>query len=233
MSTDAATIPAKLARQLAGRCCYGACPDPALDGADYCGPHDAHEKGRDRTRHVRHRQRLADQGLCIVAGCGKKVGKRKRSDGTAMLRRCRGCAKADRDTKRARRRVTDDSRRVTVTSADPSSFKLEVGKDGATRTRKIFRAGQGGPSKEEIRKGHLRLRADSRGHSSVFDANYQPETLSNIESLPRVQRVEAISLLAIELVRALRLDAQVAVEVDPSLRDECLLCGRPHEADAE
>jgi hypothetical protein len=87
------SLPTRIEKQIAGRCCYGGCHDPAKDGSDYCEPHDAHERGRDAAKKRRRRQRLADSGRCI-AGCGRKVGKRRRPDGSIALRECRQCSKA-------------------------------------------------------------------------------------------------------------------------------------------
>lgn len=97
------TLSVRLTRQLAGKCCYSGCDDRALDGSDYCAPHDAHERGRDANKKRRRRKRLAQAGLC-VGGCGTKVGKR----GSRKLKRCRACRKALRDEARLRRSVPGD-----------------------------------------------------------------------------------------------------------------------------
>jgi len=213
-------VTARLARQLEGRCCYGACAADALDGSDYCGPHDAREKGRDRSRKRRQRQRLADAGVCIVAGCGRRVGKRM-TNGRAIQRRCAGCAKALRQAARDRRSVPN-SRAV------QPRVKLEVGRDGATRTRYTGQGRRGGPSREETERGHLRLMADAKRLDAAFEAVY-PAELAAIDAMPRIQRAEARSLIAWSLVRSARLRLQVAEEIDASLREICGACGRPHD----
>lgn len=128
------TIPARLAKQIAGTCCYSGCTDPALDGSDYCGPHDAHERGRDANRKRRRRARLAKAGLCIT-GCGRKVVRKRRADGTIMQRRCKQCSKVLAQEARSRRSVTGGSRSVPGDASEADRVSREVEGDGYARTR--------------------------------------------------------------------------------------------------
>lgn len=102
-----------LTRRLAGRCCYGACTADALDGSDYCAPHDAHEKGRDAAKKRRQRLARAKAGRCVT-GCGRKVGKRRVKRKWIAMRECPTCArrraKKQRDARK--RDVPGDSRDV-------------------------------------------------------------------------------------------------------------------------
>jgi hypothetical protein len=204
----------RLARQLAGRCCYGACPALALEASDYCGPHDAHEKGRDRAKKKRRRQTLADKGLCRD-GCGRKVGKRK-VRGRVVQRRCSTCLKRFAAW---RRRVPDENCRVPG-AEQISPVKLEVGKDGATRTRYVPRPGQGGQSREETRKGRRKLVSDAARLVGVFLANYEAATMGLLDAMPRIQRAEAKRQLVDPLARAARLlelvhDEEMGVRTRP------------------
>lgn len=97
-------LPTKLAKRISGKCLYSGCGEDALDGSDYCASHDARIKGWKRTSARRRRQDLADRGICIVEQCGKKVGKRKRANGTIQQRRCGACSKAKLAAEREARR---------------------------------------------------------------------------------------------------------------------------------
>lgn len=123
------TLPTRIAKQIAGQCCYSGCTDKALDGSDYCDPHDAHERGRDANKKRRRRQRLAQAGLC-VAGCGRKVPRKRKPDGSVMQRRCNGCKKVLRDA-----RVPDDAGSVPGASSEPDRITHEVEGDGYARKR--------------------------------------------------------------------------------------------------
>ncbi len=212
----------RLTKRLGGRCCYGACGAEPLDGSDYCGPHDAHEKGRDRAKKKRRRARLANRGLC-AAGCGRKVGKRK-NDGRPIQRRCAQCAKA----LRARRLIVPGDDAIVPVAPTVAQVKLELGKDGATRTRYVPRPGQGGPSKIETRRSRAKLVADAARLVTVWQQNYDDDTHAAIDAMPRIQRSEAISLRTSAIVRALRLLGLVAEEEDPGLKGTCTGCGRAH-----
>lgn len=109
------TLPVRLVKQLNGECCYSGCDDEALDGSDFCAPHDAHERGRAANRQRRHRQRLANAGLCI-AGCGRKVARQRGPDRKIRRRRCATCRKAHSKAAQEARKnscVTGDARGVT------------------------------------------------------------------------------------------------------------------------
>ncbi len=226
-------ISPRLIRQLEGRCCYGACPAQAADGSDYCAPHAETEAVRQADNRKRQRQARADVARCIESGCGRKVDRVRRADGSAVLRRCGTCARAKNVGRRTiRRGVTDHGAGVTSAVATAATVKLEVGRDGATRTRYCPRPGQrGGPSKEEVRRARLRLVTDALRLVGVFQGAYDEATLAQIDALPRIQRAEAKALLASSLVRAARLLLLVAEEEDPELRGTCAGCGRSHEAD--
>lgn len=222
-------LPRKLARQLAGRCCYGACEDSALDGSDFCAPHDAHERGRKRSRARRRRLRLAEQGVCIVAGCGRRVGKQRGPSGGVVLRRCPACKKAHRKEQRDRRGVAVDSCGVAVDAPLPSShWKTETYSDGSTRTRYVGRASRGGLSREVMDADLVRLLTEARALLDGFLVHF-PSDRPNLDRLPRVQRTEAWELLASRLTRAARLQLEVAAALAPTWRETCAGCGRVHE----
>lgn len=217
-------------RRLARLCCYGACPEPAHGDGDYCEVHDAHERGRARTKAKRRRQRLADAGRCIVPGCGAKVGK-QRVGGRVVQRRCPGCMGADRKAKADRRRVPGKESRVPGNGEIPPAArrghtKQETYSDGSTRTRYVGRATRGGPSKEDRARDVLKDAADAVRWLQAFLARY-PDEWPRVDDLPRIQRDEARALLAEPLVRGLRMAAGVVVEVAPATwKGMCPCCGQ-------
>lgn len=238
-------LPARLAKQIAGRCCYGACPLDALDGSDHCPAHDAHERGRGSARQKRRRLRLAERGVCIVAGCGRKVGKRIRS-GRVVLRRCARCGKADREAKRKRRRVTGSKRRVTVSGAALPPGRVARTKieraydqlaDGRERTieRVVYRT-RGGQTRESM---------DADGEADVTDAlrllTGHGDRLRRLREaepvLGRVQRGEARALVADSLLRAVRLAASEAARLHPDgwkmVREGLLVVGQGEQGEGE
>lgn len=157
-------LPRRLAKQIRGECCYSGCHEPAMRdesgevSSDFCEPHDAHERGRAATRQRRHRQKLADDGLCID-GCGRKVLKRRGPDGTVQRRRCSSCRKSHNEVARASRAcVTGTESGVTgdTHAARVESRKVSVvdSSDGYARTR--MKGGKrGAPSMEEQRRNDL------------------------------------------------------------------------------
>lgn len=115
------TLPTKLAKQIAGKCCYSGCHLDAKDGSDFCDPHDAHERGRDAAKKRRRRQRLAADGRC-AAGCGRSVAKRRKRGGGWQARECRVCAKGHRErtaAARAKACVPGEPRAVPGDDEDP------------------------------------------------------------------------------------------------------------------
>lgn len=214
----------KLARQLAGRCCYGACPENALGGSDYCAPHDAHEKGRDAKKKKKRRQALADKGICIVAGCGRKVGKRKQA-GRVALRECARCTEAHRKRRIVARPVPDGDRPVPGNGEIPPSVKLEVGKDGATRTRYVSGRSKGGQSKELQDAEILRDAEYARQAMGRFVLAFGIACSDEVRFLPRYQRQEAMRVAADHPAQAARLLASVAARIDRRFATQCACCG--------
>lgn len=80
---------------LAGICTYSGCTDNAVDGSSFCSTHDAMERAWKSGSERRRRQKRADAGLCRD-GCGRKVRKRRRPDGTIQQTRCLDCKKKRR-----------------------------------------------------------------------------------------------------------------------------------------
>lgn len=179
------TLPVKIAKRIAGKCLYSGCDDDAIDGSDHCAPHDAHERGRDAAKKRRRRQRLADQGLCIIAGCGKKVAKRKRPDGTAKLRPCSGCAKDRRAAAKKKRAVPAIARVV------PSKEEIWRADPGTEWVRYRGKGRRGRLTIEEQIDEDLR---DLRNAMELLhEAHRRLEELKhrNVIELPAIQREEA------------------------------------------
>lgn len=211
-------IPLKLAKRIRGECCYSGCNDPALDGSDYCAPHDAHERARSTKRQNRHRQKLADAGLCRD-GCGRKVGKRHRPDGSIVPRRCGTCRRAHakklRDD-REKARVTDASMGVTVSDHAVSDHAARIAAritsvvdsaDGYARTR--MKGGKrGAPSMEEQRRNDLiAMRRILASYEESFAVTYSQE----VRDLSREQQAAARRASDAHLELAVRLGMEALV----------------------
>ncbi len=214
MSQLEASLPRKLARRIAGRCCYGACPDPAIDGSDYCAPHDAHERGRDAAKKRRRRLHRSQLGLC-ADGCGRKVGKRRTKHGHVTLVRCIECANAHRDRQRERC-VPDES--AGVPDGEPRT-KLEVHKDGYVRERYIGRGVRGQKPRAALDADLRRQAREIAEHVTHF-AERGLTTLREIEaSRPtHSQRQEARLLATDPLERSMRIAVGLIVAIRPGGR---------------
>lgn len=184
------TLPVKVLKRIAGTCLYSGCEDMALDGSDYCAPHDAHERGRGAGKQRRRRQALANRGRCIVAGCGRKVPKRKRPDGAIMQRRCSSCTKAHRLAAREKSGVSRSRAGVpgvAVGDASEARTTREAEGDGYARTRYHGQSRRGQQKRwqldiQDAEDAILALRAAIRGFELARDAE-EAQT-------PRVQRDE-------------------------------------------
>lgn len=209
----------RTAKQLVGACCYGACQERALDGSDYCAPHDAHERGRDAAKKRRQRLERVKAGRCIT-GCGRKVGKRRVKRKWIAMRWCSTCAraraKAQREARKANRRVVPGaSRDVPVDSKAPRT-KLEVHPDGYVRVRTTGRGVRGQKSRAEL-DDDLRQDLDDsiRDAQAVRDEGIADLRAPAISDLGRVAKREAHALVADRLLRAARTLTSVAESLCP------------------
>lgn len=94
-----------LRKRLRGTC--RDCASPALEDSNYCDKHDAMARARSRKWINRQRSKRAELGRC-ADGCGRKVDRRRRQDGSIALTRCPKCKKkrqADQKERREKRRV--------------------------------------------------------------------------------------------------------------------------------
>lgn len=185
------SLPVKIAKRIAGRCLYPGCDDDSLDGSDYCDPHDAHERGRDAGKKRRRRQRLADQGMCIVEGCGRKIGKRKRLDGTVQQRRCASCGKARRARTRPKDGVPDGASGV-----PERHFRLETGPNfrgvGTYQTQRyVGRGHRGRLTREEQIDERIRSVDFAMDELRKFRRALQQLKLPEVLELPKIQREAA------------------------------------------
>lgn len=184
------TLPIRIAKRIRGECLYSGCTEEALDGSDYCAPHDAHERGRDAGKKRRRRQRLADQGRCIVSGCGRKVAKRKRPNGAIQQRRCPHCSKlklADEQEAREKRGVPGVDSGVPGDSTDKLRTREVMEADGYIRTRGVGQSRRGQQKRwqldlQDIEDAIDRLQRAKRGILLARDAEEA--------QVPRVQRDE-------------------------------------------
>lgn len=202
MSTQV-TLMRRLARRLAGQCCYGACQVAALADGDYCAPHDAHEKGRARAKARRRRLRLGAAGICIMDGCGSRVG--KRPGGGKPYRRCLSCAREDRVAKSrvpvAIARVPDNTPRT----------KLEIHSDGYVRVRTIGRGVRGQKSRIDL-DDDLRddLRYALADVKAVHDSGIAALRSDQVVSMGGLHKREACAIVADRLLKAARTLVSVA-----------------------
>jgi hypothetical protein len=202
------TLPIKVEKRIAGECLYSGCREQARDGSDYCDPHDAHERGRDAAKKRRRRQRLAGAGLC-AGGCGRKVGKRRRTDGTIVQRRCSGCTKELKAEARKRRSVPGDRRSVPGNAADlgsassPAGWKvtLEQSPDGIMRERSRY-AGQGKKGRQSIEQLDDQDRADAIRCIDRGLEHLATHRSPAVQEMPRIQRDEYLAQALDQLRRA-------------------------------
>jgi hypothetical protein len=184
--------PTKLVKRIAGMCLYSGCDNHALDGSDFCAPHDAHERGRDANKKKRRRQRRAEAGLC-VAGCGRKVGKQRNQDGSLKRRECPACRKDTRERARRARKerqvanVPGDQRAVPGDTGlwrpDPGGDYERIRYRGKGRRGQLTREQQ---IDEDIRDvGFAQAELDKLTHA--LEQLKRPEVMD----LPRVQREAA------------------------------------------
>lgn len=202
----------RTAKQLAGVCCYGACQERALDGSDYCAPHDAHERGRARAKAARRRLRLIKAGICIVDGCGAKVGKRPRGARGAgkPYRRCMDCVRKDRA---AKARVPVDSARVP--DKEPKT-KIEIHADGYARIRTVGRGVRGQKSRAELDDDLRQDLTDAIAQvAAVRDSGIAQLRLPQVADLGRIAKREAQSIVADRLLTAKRALEAVAESLCP------------------
>lgn len=211
----------RTARQLKGECCYGACTDDALEGSDYCAPHDAHERGRAAAKQRSRRLRRANAGVCI-GGCGRKVGKRF-VKGRVVQRRCAACSKTHKEAERDRRGVPGDERGVPVSSSSGGHFKVEErataradGTPHKAHVRYVGRAHRGGPTRAEIDADMLRDARRARSLLLHFEEKGLP-ILRDIEAQQptRSQRAEVRILAGDPVGQAFRLAVSIFAAVHP------------------
>lgn len=181
-------VPTRITKRIAGKCLYSGCADEALDGSDYCAPHDAHERGRAATRQLRRRQKLANAGLCI-SGCGRKIPKRRRPDGTAVCRRCKDCRKAHAARERERTCVTGEPDGVTGTPSETEgNWRVDPGTDwmryrGKGRRGRLTRDEQAAEDKRDARWAIAEIEKFITAVDVVMS--------DAVQELPRIQREAA------------------------------------------
>lgn len=227
-------LPRKLVKRIKGECQH--CAQPAVAGSDYCETHGARAAEYDSAWKRTKRQARADAGECIT-GCGTRVKRAKRSDGTWKLQRCEDCAEtlnaAKRDA-RAMRSVENAGRSVETNTADPAPrgrFKMEPrsvedqARGWAASTRYVGRSRRGAPSKEDRWRDTLALVTDAITEATATRDKAMPELLTErVVELGRVAKREAHALVADRLLRAARMLMAAAEEVCP---------GRVAEVEAE
>lgn len=205
------TLPVKIAKRIAGECCYGGCSDPALDDSDFCGPHDAHERGRDANKKRRRRQRLAEGGLC-TAGCGRKVARQRKPDGSVRQRECSACRRAhvqrSRDA-RAKACVPGDGGAVPGSGQWRTEVDKRPGREGQTTQRWVGKSRRGRltrtESLDELKRNLVFAR---KGLDSALRSLDVLKT-SDVQDLPPVQREAAYREPADELAHNARLIDEV------------------------
>lgn len=181
------TLPIRLEKQISGKCCYSGCGEDALDGSDYCGPHDAHERGRDAGKKRRRRQRLADAGFCRE-GCGRRVPRKRRPDGSVIQRRCSVCKKLHK-----RRRVPGETRGVPgESSGEPAKQQWRV--DPGTNWMRFRGKGRRG-----------RLTREEQIDEDIRDVGFAHAELEKLaRALERLKLPEVMELPAIQREAARR-----------------------------
>lgn len=199
MSTQ---LPTRLAKQIAGDCCYSGCTEKAVDGADYCAPHDAVERSRVALKQRQRRQKLAAQGLCRD-GCGRKVKKRRKVGGKFKLVRCGTCKRRRKKADAAERKkqgVSLESAGVPSAPLDPH-FRIEHDKRperaGQSTVRYVGKSHRGRLSREE------QIAEDQR--DAQFAIDYLKEF---VRALSVLKRGDVLDLPAVQRSAAHREAAQ-------------------------
>jgi hypothetical protein len=200
------------AKRLRSECLH--CGETALDGSDYCAPHDAKERGQRSTRQRRLRQKRADAGLCM-SGCGRKVSRRRRPDGTVLPRECPTCSDLHRKrVAKARERVRNEHQEcVTGDEQIPprGHWKLAHGSaDAEARgwrpvARYVGRDRRGAPSREDRRRDALRSRDDGLALAVRFERARITYEGDDVQAMPRIQRDAALEEVRDLLRRASRM----------------------------
>jgi hypothetical protein len=213
----------KVVKRIKGECQH--CAAQAVPGSDYCEAHKAKaaEYGNGWARN--RRQERADAGECIT-GCGVKVRRERREDGTWKLQRCEDCAELHSGAMRSLREmrgVETESCGVETKGKIPpvrtARTKLERAYDklvdGTERMieRTVYRS-RGGQSKSSM---------DADGAQDISDAlrllTGHCDRLRHLRvveaDLGRIHRAEAHAAVADPLVRALGLIAAEAARLSP------------------
>lgn len=209
MSTDGNTsIPDRLARQLAGQCLYGRCTEPAKDDADFCAPH--HEVVKQWKRGWAKKQRKAIRKARQCRDCGK----------ASKRVRCPACRKRHREAEKIRRGVERGSRGVEHASRQPLT-KLEVHPDGYTRVRTIGRGVRGQKSRAELDDDLRQSLTDADTNLRwVRDEGIAQLRSAAVDSLGRIQKREAMAIVADRLHQAVREITSVAESLCPGRAGE-------------
>jgi len=180
--------PTKLVKRIAGMCLYSGCDDHALDGSDFCAPHDAHERARAANKQRRRRLRRAEAGLC-VAGCGRKVGKQRNPDGSLMRRECPTCR---RDTRERARRARKE-RQVANIPGDQRAVPGDVGCDTG-----LWRPDPGGDYERIRYRGKGRrgqLTREQQIDEDIRDVGFAMAELEKLtHALEQLKRPEVMNL---------------------------------------
>jgi uncharacterized protein (DUF58 family) len=212
----------KLAKALRGEC--RSCPDPALPGSYWCGPHTERERSQGAARQAARRDRLRAEKRCL--DCGVSV----RSVG---LVRCADCRKANTEN---RARVTDSDRSVTDKGviSHGGHFKLQYDpRRPGPAQRYVGRSHRGAPTTEERNAELLRDAEYARQALGRFVRAFDIATSDEVAALPRFQREEAMREAASFPAQAARILAGIVERLDTRARAECCVCGGSKQVNEE
>jgi len=182
------------------------CVEPALDDSEFCAACREVRRAAYRLSRRKSRKRNRKAGKC--ADCPNP----------SKSYQCVVCAlKSGRAPRAVNRAVNRKA----------GGVKLEVGRDGATRTRNVPRFGQGGPTRDETDRGLLRDLKDGLARLSRVTSQWPPPR-ELIDALPRVQRVEAWDRFVEPFAYAMRMSSSVVLSLPTSwARDKvCACCGQ-------
>lgn len=190
------TLSSKVARRIAGQCLH--CKDPALEGSDFCGPHDARDRANDAKRKRRKRIERAKAGLCIT-GCGRRVSKKtrraRRGRGARIkMLRCSACIRVHKKQMQERREKTRGVRigvgGVPTEASDPR-FRVESDlrpeRAGQTTLRYIGKGRRGRLTREEQAAEDKRDAMFAIDGIKKFIAAVDVVMSDEVQSLPPIQ----------------------------------------------
>jgi hypothetical protein len=195
---------ASLTLKLSTQCGWGRCDVPKEPGGKYCALHEARQRGYESKSHKRRRDKAKADGRC--RDCGDKLPKRWHST------RCKNCQGVQAETAKSRR-IKDVARRVKNAPSPPTLIARRE-TDGYERERDRGRARRGAPSRDQLND---EIRHDFREAKALlerFERSFETACAAGVFGLGKVQRDEALRVVAEIGARGVRLVSALVLALD-------------------